>query len=159
MKTGDEVNRVAANAVVDTSAPAACRLVRASGSYTGKQGLDYFEGISRETVGSTGICMHLLTLPPGARARVHMHENHETAVYVLSGEASTWYGEKLEQHFIARAGDMVYIPAGTPHVPANLGVEPCTAVIARTDPHEQESVVLLPHLEELVPVPESTRIG
>ncbi|HVG48127.1 MAG TPA: cupin, partial [Rubellimicrobium sp.] len=28
---------------------------------------------------------------------------------------------------------------------------PATAVIARTDPHEQESVVLLPELESLVP--------
>ena len=27
--------------------------------------------------------------------------------------------------------------------------EPCTAVIARTDPNEQESVVLLPELEAL----------
>jgi uncharacterized RmlC-like cupin family protein len=130
---------------------AQCRLVRAGGGYSGKQGLDYLEGISRETVGSTGICMHLLTIPPGGRAKAHKHESHETAVYVLSGETWTWYGERLEHHFVARAGDMVYIPAGTPHLPANLSTEPCTAVIARTDPHEQESVVLLPELEDLVP--------
>ena len=31
-----------------------------------------------------------------------------------------------------------------PHLPANLSdSEPCTAVLARTDPNEQESVVLL----------------
>jgi uncharacterized RmlC-like cupin family protein len=49
-----------------------------------------------------------------------------------------------------RAGEMFYIPAGMPHLPANLGDQPCTAVIARTDPNEQESVVLLPELEGLV---------
>lgn len=137
--------------------PRACRLVRGGNPYDGKQGLSYLEGISKETAGSTGICMHLLTIPPGGRAKAHKHENHETAIYVLSGEACTWYGERLEHRFTARAGDMVYIPAGTPHLPANLGGEPCTAVIARTDPHEQESVVLLPELEALVPLPDAER--
>jgi uncharacterized RmlC-like cupin family protein len=49
-----------------------------------------------------------------------------------------------------RAGDMFYIPAGVPHLPANLSDQPVTAVIARTDPNEQESVVLLPELDSLV---------
>jgi uncharacterized RmlC-like cupin family protein len=44
---------------------------------------------------------------------------------------------------------MVYIPAGVPHLPANLSTEPVTAVIARTDTNEQESVVLLPELDHL----------
>ena len=61
--------------------------------YDGKQGLSYFEGIAAETVGSKGICMHLLTIPPGGRAKAHLHENHETAIYVLSGEAHTWFGD------------------------------------------------------------------
>ena len=46
---------------------------------------------------------------------------------------------------------MVYIPAGVPHLPANRSGAPCTVVIARTDPNEQESVVLLPELEALAP--------
>ncbi len=46
-----------------------CRVVRPGSTYAGKQGLNYFEGIAAETVGSTGICMHLLTIPPGARAK------------------------------------------------------------------------------------------
>lgn len=126
-----------------------CRLVRAGSSYDGRQGFSYFEGIAAETVGSTGICMHLLTIPPGKRAKAHMHAAHETAIYVLSGEAHTWYGERLEHHVVTRAGDMFYIPAGMPHVAANLSDAPCRAVIARTDPSEQESVVLLPQLDEL----------
>ena len=128
-----------------------CHLVRPESTYDGKQGLRYFEGISTQTVGSSGICMHILTMPPGARAKAHLHEAHETAIYVLSGEVHTWYGDELEQHVIVKAGDLFYIPAGVPHLPANLSNAPSSAVIARTDPNEQESVVLLPHLDARVP--------
>lgn len=127
-----------------------CHLIRPESSYDGKQGLSYFTGIAAETVGSTGICMHLLTMPPGARAKAHMHESHETAIYVLSGEVHTWYGNRLEQQIVVKAGDLFYIPAGVPHLPANLSDSSASAVIARTDPNEQESVVLLPELDELV---------
>ncbi len=51
---------------------------------------------------------------------------------------------------VNRAGDFVYIAANVPHLPYNLsGSEPTTAVIARTDPNEQESVILLPELEAI----------
>jgi uncharacterized RmlC-like cupin family protein len=124
-----------------------CHLVRPDSAYDGKQGLRYFEGISTETVGSSGICMHILAMPPGARAKAHLHEAHETAIYVLSGEVHTWYGNELEEHVVVKAGDLFYIPAGVPHLPANLSDKPSSAVITRTDPNEQESVVLLPHLD------------
>jgi len=132
----------------DPSKPT-CRLVRPAHTYDGKQGLSYFEGIAAETVGSRAICMHLLTIPPGGRAKVHMHENHETAIYVLAGEADTLHGDRLEQRTHLRAGDLFYIPAGVPHLPVNLSDKPVSAVIARTDPNEQESVVLLPELEAI----------
>ena len=128
-----------------------CSLLRPGLAYDGKQGLSYFQGIATETVGSKAICMHLLTLPPGGRAKAHIHENHETAIYLLSGEVHTWYGDQLEHLVIVRAGDLFHIPAGVPHLPANLSSEPASAVIARTDPNEQESVVLLPHLDSRVP--------
>jgi len=134
----------------DDSSPA-CQLFRAGGTYAGKQGFDYFAGISAETAGSHGLCMHLLTIPPGGRAKAHMHESHETAIYVLEGEGEMWHGPKLEHHMVLRAGDMLYIPAGVPHLPMNRSAAPVSAVIARTDPNEQESVVLLPELEALVP--------
>lgn len=126
----------------------ACRVIRASETYDGKQGLTYFCGVAAENVGSKGICMHLLTIPPGGRAKAHLHENHETAVYVLDGETVTLYGERLENCIRSSAGDIVYIPAGVPHLPINLSDKPASAVIARTDPNEQESVVLLPDLEQ-----------
>ena len=74
------------------------------------------------------------------RANAHKHDGHETAIYVLSSESGMWYGERLEQHLIARAGEFLYIPANMPHLPYNLSAsESCVAVIARTDPNDQES--------------------
>jgi uncharacterized RmlC-like cupin family protein len=128
-----------------------CAILRAETSFEGKQGFSYFHGISAESVGARGLCMHLLTIPPGGRAKAHLHENHETAIYVLSGQGEMWYGERLEEHMSCGPGDLIYIPAGMPHLPANASDrEPCVAVLARTDPNEQESVVLRPDLEGLV---------
>nr|PZN52116.1 MAG: cupin [Chloroflexota bacterium] len=127
-----------------------CRVIRPGDTYEGKQGFSYFEGVSAQNCAAEGICMHLLSIPPGGRARAHLHENHETAIYVLSGESYMWYGDNLSQYMEIRAGEFLYIPPGTPHLPGNLSsTEPCVAVIARTDPNEQESVVLLPELETL----------
>jgi uncharacterized RmlC-like cupin family protein len=96
--------------------------------------------------------MQLLTIPAGGRAKAHKHESHETAIYVLTGEGRMWWGERLEHHLVSRAGEFVYIPANVPHLPYNpSATETCVAVIARTDPNEQESVVLLPELDAIHP--------
>ena len=127
-----------------------CRKIRPTGLYTGKQGFIYNEGVSFETVGSDAICMHLLTIPPGGRAKAHKHATHETAIYMLEGVTIMHWGQALEHKMEVTAGDIIYIPADMPHLPFNPGPGVATAVIARTDPHEQESVILLPELEALV---------
>ena len=125
-----------------------CKVIRSAEAYEGKQALNYFNGISAETTGAQGICMLMLTIEPGQRARAHLHENHETAIYVLQGEAGMWYGENLEQHLTVKAGDYLYIPAGMPHQPYNPSeTETAIAILARTDPNEQESVILVPEPE------------
>ena len=129
-----------------------CKVVRPSGTYEGKQGFSYFEGVSKQNVGAQAICMHLLTIPPGGRAKAHLHEHHESVIYVLSGQGEMWFGENLSEYVTVDAGEFLYIPAGMPHLPGNRSdTEPATAVIARTDPNEQESVKLLPELEQFVP--------
>ena len=129
-----------------------CAVIRSSSTYEGKQGFTYDAGISAESVGATSLCMHMLRIPPGGRAKVHLHEHHETAIYVLSGRGEMWFGDELEQHLTCAPGDMIYIPAGVPHLPLNPSpTEECVAVLARTDPNEQESVVLRPDLESRVP--------
>jgi uncharacterized RmlC-like cupin family protein len=129
-----------------------CRGVTAGEPFVGKQGFHYAPAVSADTVRSQAIHMQLLTIPPGGRAKAHKHEAHETAIYVLSGEGRMWWGERLEHHLVSPAGSFVYIPANVPHLPYNpSATEPCVAVIARTDPNEQESVVLMPELESLHP--------
>ena len=71
---------------------------------------------------------------------------------MLSGdEVELWTGEQLEHREVARAGDYLYIPAGVPHVAINRGETPAVFVGARTDPNEQESVVMRPELDAKVP--------
>ncbi len=123
------------------TSPPTCVVVSPGDQFQGKQRLPTFPGISAQSAGARGICMHLVTIPPGGRAEPHLHERHETVLYVLSGESGMRYGEGLRQHLTVRAGQFLYIPAGMPHQPYNpSAVEPATAVVARTDPDEQESV-------------------
>jgi len=130
--------------------PLDCKVVLTGEPYVGKQGFNYLPALSAETVGARGIHMQLLTIPPGARARAHKHEGHETAIYAISGISTMYYGERLEKEMTIRAGEFLYIPANMPHLPFNPSLtEPAVAVIARTDPNEQESVILLPELEAL----------
>ena len=128
-----------------------CQIIRPEATYAGRQGLTYFSGISAESTGAQGICMHLLRMPPGARAHAHLHEDHETAIYLLEGIVDMWYGLALDQHMTMKAGEFLYIPAGVPHQPYNPYEREAVAILARTDPNEQESVVLRRDLEDKQP--------
>lgn len=115
-----------------------------------RQGHEMFMGVCAENAGSRALCMHLVRIPPGGRAKAHLHADHESAVYVVSGRATTWFGPRLEHRVDTGPGGFLYIPAGVPHLPVNLSAtEPVIGLIARTDPSEQESVVLLPDLDDL----------
>ncbi|WP_338000504.1 cupin domain-containing protein [Xylella fastidiosa] len=49
------------------------------------------------------------------------------------------------------AGRLFYIPAGVPHQPYNNSNEPAVVLVARSDPNDQESVIMLPELDVLHP--------
>ncbi len=132
------------------TAAVTCQVVAAGSEFVGKNGHVYAPGISAQSVGARGIHLQIVKIPPGGRAKAHKHENHESAIHVLSGESGMWYGERLEHHLVAKAGDFLYIPADMPHLPYNLSeTAECVAVIARTDPNDQESLVLLPELDAI----------
>lgn len=106
-----------------------------------RQRLPYFIGISGQTVGATGLSMHLVVIPPGGRADPHRHVGYETGIYVLEGRVCTRWGESLEHETISEAGDFLFIPPGVPHEAINLSAtEPARAVVARNDPAEQDRV-------------------
>jgi len=129
-------------------ATSSCQIVSAGPEFVGKHGYLCAAGISKQSVGARGINLQIAIIPPGAWTKAHKHNGHETAIHILSGEAGIWHGERLDQHLIARAGDFLYIPPDIPHQPYNLSdIETCVAIVAQTDPNNQESVVLLPELE------------
>ena len=106
-----------------------------------RQGLPYFVGLSGSTVGARGLAMHLVVIPPGARAEPHVHVGHETGIYVLEGRILTRWGAALENEVVSMAGDFLFVPPGVPHEAINLSAaEPARAVIARNDAAEQDRV-------------------
>lgn len=69
-----------------------------------RQRLPYFGGISGRTVGATGLLMHVVVIPPGARAQPHRHVGYETGIYVLRGSVLTRWGESAENEIVSNAG-------------------------------------------------------
>ena len=107
-----------------------------------RQQLPYFVGVSGASAGATGLSMHLVVIPPGARSEPHAHRGHETAIYVLEGRVETRWGEGLAQSVVSEPGDFLFIPPGVPHQAINLSAsEPARAIVARNDPAEQDNVV------------------
>ena len=127
-----------------------CRVVTAGEAYVGRQNLSYVRGLTGTTVGSRGICMTVATLPPGARAKAHLHRDIETAIYVIDGEAATYYGAALEQVAVARGGEYVYIPADLPHLVVNQSNDVCRAVVTHTACDDQVGIEMLPHLDAVI---------
>ena len=138
---------------MDTAAAIECRfVVRASDPYTAGQGSRYAPGVSAATTGATSLFLGTATIPPGQRTRAHAHERHESAHYMLSGEeVELWTGPRLERCDVARPGDYLFVPAGMPHVAVNRGRTPAVFIAARNEADAQESVLLLPELDRLVP--------
>lgn len=137
---------------MNSAAGVTCQVISSVDSYEGKQGPSYTGGISAETVGARAIWLGVVTMLPESRTKAHFHADHETALYVMHGECELWFGEALERCEIARVGHFIYIPAGVPHVAVNRSpTEHLIVVGARTDASEQESVMLQPDLDTLVP--------
>jgi uncharacterized RmlC-like cupin family protein len=127
-----------------------CKVIRPGESYVGQQGFTYLAGLTGASAGSKALCMTVLTLPDGARAKTHLHQAIETAVYIIEGEADMYFGDRLEHLLHARAGEYVYIPADMPHLVLNRSGAPCRALVAHSAADDQAGIVLLPDLDTLV---------
>ncbi|MEW2035047.1 cupin domain-containing protein [Streptomyces roseifaciens] len=114
-----------------------------TGQYEGIQGGLFGAGISAQSAGAKALCLHRLVMPAGTRGRPHLHEGHESAIFIQSGQVEVWHGEGLAQHVVLHAGDYFHIPADTPHMPVNSSDDDMVCLVARTDPNEQEGVRLL----------------
>ncbi len=127
-------------------------VLKGATGFKAEQGSHYAPGISAETVGSEVLWFGIVTLPPGLRTKAHIHAAHETAFYYLSGEeVELWTGDRLQHCEKAHPGDYLFIPAGVPQVAVNRGTIPAVFVGARNEPTAQESVVMHPELDTVVP--------
>ncbi len=127
---------------VSSTSPRRVQAVRPDREILTRQRLPYFIGLSGETVGAQGLSMHLVVIPPGARAEPHAHRGHETAIYVIEGRVETRFGPGLESSVVSEPGDFLFIPPDVPHEAINLSTtEPARAIVARNDPREQDNVV------------------
>jgi uncharacterized RmlC-like cupin family protein len=126
------------------------QVVKPGGTYSGKQGFTYGAGASAETVGASQICMNVLPMLPGARAKVHYHEGIETIALLLDGVCTVHYGDKLERQVIVEKGDQIYIPADVPHAPANHSDASCTWLVVHSSGSDQDGLVLLPELQKIL---------
>lgn len=95
--------------------------------------------ISGPTVGSVNLYTSVVTTAPGAGTRIHHHGDCETSIYIVAGHARyTWGPTGLEEAFDARAGDVVFIPAGEIHVEENASDrEPLVVLLTRNCPDSQ----------------------
>jgi uncharacterized RmlC-like cupin family protein len=127
-------------------------VVKSGVGYRAEQGSDYKPGVSAETVGSKSIWLGMITLPPGKRTRAHVHEHHETALYMLSGDAmELWTGDQLQYRDIVQPGDYIFIPVNMLHVAVNRSEQPAVFIGSRNEATAQESVALRPEMDRKVP--------
>lgn len=70
--------------------------------------------------GAPNFEMRKFTIKPGGSIPRHYHPDIEHEQYVLKGKYKIGIGDKVRQ---VKAGDSIYIPAGTPHWYKNSGRE------------------------------------
>jgi uncharacterized RmlC-like cupin family protein len=119
-------------------------------TYVGKQGFTYGSGASAETVGAQHVCMNVLPMPNGARAKAHYHKGIETISYLLEGQCVVHYGDALERSVSVRAGEQVFVPADVPHAPSNESGAPCKWLVVHSSGSDQDGIVLLPELDAIL---------
>lgn len=110
--------------------------------------------VSRSTVGAQKIWVGLVELGPGQQSAVHHHGECESVIYVVSGAARFFAGDRLEVIQEAGAGDVVWVPPHVVHLEMNASpLEPVRMVVARST---QETLVFnLPAPAGFTPAKES----
>jgi mannose-6-phosphate isomerase-like protein (cupin superfamily) len=95
-----------------------------------------FVGMSHEFVGEKhgiNISFLFVNAPPGGRVELHRH-SYDEVIIVHEGRATCVAGDKRHE---VKAGDVIVIPAGTPHSFINSGNAP----LRQTDIHASPKFV------------------
>jgi uncharacterized RmlC-like cupin family protein len=89
--------------------------------------------ISDTLVGAQHIWLGYVELGPGLVSAVHHHGEAESGIYIISGQARFYTGERLDRVVGAHAGDFVWVPPQLVHVEQNVSpTEPVRMVVARS---------------------------
>lgn len=90
-------------------------------------------GIADQTVGAKKIWLGYVELGPGLVSAVHHHGEAESGIYIISGNARFYSGDRLDEAQEAHAGDFVWVPPNLVHVEMNVSKEePVRMVVARS---------------------------
>ena len=114
------------------------RLVKPGTKYEGAQGVTYDAGVSRHTAGAEKICMNVLPMPSGAKAKPHFHRGIETIAYMLEGECTVFHGPTLEYQTLVKQGEQIFIPDDVPHAPCNLSDKKCVWIVVHSSGDDQD---------------------
>lgn len=89
--------------------------------------------IAQRTVGAQKIWLGYVELGGGLVSAVHHHGEAESGIYIISGDARFYAGDRLDVAVEAHAGDFVWVPPHLVHVEMNASAsEPVRMVVARS---------------------------
>jgi uncharacterized RmlC-like cupin family protein len=89
-------------------------------------------GISKETVGARTIWSGYMKTAPGLVSGAHHHGDCESTLYVLSGRARFFWGDRLQHSIDVGPGDFIYVPPNEIHLEQNLSdTEPVEFIVSR----------------------------
>ena len=123
------------------------RLVKPGTKYEGAQGVTYDAGVSRRTAGSEKVCMNVLPMPSGAKAKPHFHKGIETIAYMVEGECTVFHGSTLEHQTVVRQGEQIFIPEDVPHAPFNLSDKRCVWIVVHSSGDDQDELIRTENLD------------
>lgn len=108
-------------------------------------GIRYKIGLSGKNTSAKQLSMNVATVPPGAVAYAHIHDEFEVMLFILQGRVRHEYGPNLEFTVEHTAGDFIFIEPGVPHEVFNVSdSEPVVAVVARSAADEWDKIIDYP---------------
>lgn len=99
---------------------------------SGRVEADPTPGMVRErAIVADGLWAGLVRTGPGMVSGWHHHGEHETSIYVASGQLRMESGKDGGDVTLANPGDFVHVPAGAIHRESNPGVVESALVVVR----------------------------
>jgi uncharacterized RmlC-like cupin family protein len=75
-------------------------------------------GVTAQTSGSSALALQLIRISSDEPEPAHVHEAHETALYLLKGTLVVYHGDWLQEQSVVRPGEFFFLPAGAVHASA-----------------------------------------